>query len=153
MLAGYGMKLSRLDLPPVWLCGCMVLAWVTTIDNAPLGSTALWLGIALIALGVLLAVWAALAFWSARTTIIPREEPSALVETGPYRFSRNPIYIADLLILAGWCLAIGTILGLALLAPFGLLLHRRFILPEEATLVRHLGQPYLDYRARVRRWL
>jgi protein-S-isoprenylcysteine O-methyltransferase Ste14 len=83
----------------------------------------------------------------------PHQPPSALVETGPYRFSRNPIYLADLIILAGVALILGAPLALILLAPFHQVLLRLFILPEEAVLVRELGQPYLEFKTRIRRWI
>ena len=141
-----------LDYPPVWLIGFMALAWVISRVHAPWGDAMLWPGRALIGAGIAAALWAALAFRRARTTIVPHEDPSALVETGPYRFSRNPIYVADLVILAGWCLTCGAPLALILLVPFAWVLERRFIRPEEARLAQHLGRDYLEYRARVRRW-
>jgi protein-S-isoprenylcysteine O-methyltransferase Ste14 len=143
---------KHLNLPPVWLIGFMAAAWGLARLWAPLGEMLLWPGRGLIALGIVLIVWSGLAFRRARTTIVPHQPPSALVETGPYRFSRNPIYLADLVILAGWALGLGAPLALILLAPFREILLRRFILPEEAVLERDLGPAYLDYKARVGRW-
>ena len=120
---------------------------------APFGTALVWPGLALIAIGIALAVWSAVAFRQARTTIVPHQSPSALVDTGPYRFSRNPIYLADLVILAGAVLILGAPLGLILLVPFQQVLLLLFILPEEAVLTRELGQPYLNFKARIRRWL
>ncbi|MEM1298988.1 MAG: isoprenylcysteine carboxylmethyltransferase family protein [Pseudomonadota bacterium] len=142
-----------LDYPPVWLIAFMVLAWVFSHFHAPLGDSALWAGRALIGTGIGLALWAALAFRRARTTIVPHQPPSALVDSGPFQFSRNPIYVADLTVLAGWCFSVGSPLALALLIPFAWILHSRFILPEEARLTEHLGTPYTDYRTKVRRWI
>ena len=148
------MRLLRaVDYPPVWLALFMALGWALGELWAPLGDALLWPGRALIAAGIALAVWAALAFRRARTTIVPHERPSALVETGPYRHSRNPIYVADLAILAGWVLITGQPLGLVLLWPFARLLEARFIEPEERMLAEDLGAPYEAYCARVRRWL
>ena len=146
------MKMT-LDYPPVWLVGFMGIAWVVSQIHAPLGDGALWPGRILIGSGILLAVWAAIAFRKARTTIVPHAPPTALVDTGPFRFSRNPIYVADLVMLAGWSLAIGSPVALILLVPFGWVLRQRFILPEEARLTEHLGPPYIGYCAKVRRWL
>lgn len=146
------MKLT-LDYPPIWLIAFMAVAWGISLVSAPWGDAVLWPGRALIVLGLIIMVLAAIEFRRARTTIVPHEEPSALVETGPYRFSRNPIYAADLVILAGWCLTCGAPLALLLLFPFAWVLERRFIRPEEARLAQHLGRQYLAYRARVRRWI
>jgi protein-S-isoprenylcysteine O-methyltransferase Ste14 len=149
--------MNRLNLPPVWLAGFIAAAWGMARIWAPLGDAPgwalLWPGWALIAAGIALAVWSAVAFRRARTTIVPHQNPSALVETGPYRFSRNPIYLADLAILAGAILILGAPLALILLVPFQQVLLRLFILPEEAVLARELGQPYLDFKARIRRWV
>ncbi|MEM9140757.1 MAG: isoprenylcysteine carboxylmethyltransferase family protein [Pseudomonadota bacterium] len=145
--------LRFVNLPPVWLVAFMAAAWLIAEVHAPWGDALLWVGRAMIGASLALMVWSAIAFRRARTTIIPHLEPSALVETGPYRFSRNPIYLADLVILAGWVLSLGSPLGLLLLAPFRWVLLRLFILPEEARLTHHLGQPYSDYCARVRRWI
>ena len=119
----------------------------------PLGDALVWPGWALVAAGVALTVWSAVAFRRARTTIVPHQSPSALVESGPYRFSRNPIYLADLVILAGVALILGAPLALILLAPFREVLRRLFVLPEEVVLERDLGPVYLDYKARVPRGL
>lgn len=145
--------LRHLDYPPVWLALFVALAWFMGHVWAPLGDWGVWPGRLLIAGGVGLAVWSALTFRRARTTIVPGAEPSALVETGPYRRSRNPIYLADLAILAGFCLVFGTVAALLLLIPFWRVLETRFIEPEERVLAEHLGEGYEAYRARVPRWL
>ncbi|MFK7942883.1 MAG: isoprenylcysteine carboxylmethyltransferase family protein [Paracoccaceae bacterium] len=142
-----------LDYPPVWLIAFMGLAWGIAQVHAPFGDTLLWPGRLLIGAGIALAIWAALAFRHARTTIVPHAPPKALVDTGPFRYSRNPIYLADLVILAGWCVSLGAPLGLPLILPFWWVLTRRFIEPEEARLTKHLGTPYVEFCERVRRWL
>jgi len=144
---------KQINLPPVWLAAFIVVAWAMARLWAPLGNSLFWPGWVLVAVGVALAVWSAVAFRRVRTTIVPHQPPSALAETGPYRYSRNPIYLADLVILAGVALILGTPLALILLAPFHQVLLRLFILPEEAVLARDLGQPYLDFKTRVRRWV
>lgn len=145
--------LEAIDYPPVWLLGFVALAWGLSTVSAVFGDALLWPGRILVGLGLALALWAAWGFRRARTTIVPREAPSALVETGPYRFSRNPIYLADLMILAGVAMSLGTALGLLLVVPFKWVLERRFIRPEEAMLADRLGADYEAYRSRVRRWL
>ena len=144
--------MSKLNVPPVWLGIFMLAAWGLSKLWAPLGSGLALVGWALIVAGFALAIWSGLEFRRARTTIVPHERPSALVATGPYRFSRNPIYLADLVILAGVALAVGSPLALVLLVPFYLVLQHLFILPEEAVLEQDLGEDYLAYKAQVRRW-
>ncbi len=145
--------MKPLNMPPVWLIGFMATAWGLARLWAPLGDMLLWPGLGLVAIGIATIVWSALTFRRAQTTIVPHQPPSALVEAGPYRFSRNPIYLADLIILAGVVLILGAPLALILLVPFREVLLRLFILPEEAVLERDLGPAYLDYKTRVRRWL
>ena len=98
-------------------------------------------------------VLAVVEFRRARTTIIPRESPDALISGGIYRFTRNPIYLADALILAGAALYWGSILGLLLVPVFILLIERRFVRGEEALLQSVYGEAYENYASRVRRWL
>ena len=72
---------------------------------------------------------------------------------GPYRFSRNPIYLADLLILAGWGLILGAPLALLLVLPMLWMLREWFVKGEEEVLAERFGGAYSDYCARVRRWI
>ena len=143
---------KTLDLPPVWLVAFMGAAWMLTALWS-IGDAMLWPGRLLIAAGIGLMIWSAIAFRAARTTIVPHEEPTALVETGPYRYSRNPIYVADLMILGGWCLSLGAPHALLLIEPFRQVLLARFVLPEEALLTERLGRPYTAFCNRVRRWV
>jgi protein-S-isoprenylcysteine O-methyltransferase Ste14 len=145
--------MKHLNLPPVWLAAFIAAAFGMAEFSAPFGDTLAWPGWILIGAGIALAAWSAVAFRKARTSIVPHRSPSALVDTGPYRFSRNPIYLADLVILAGAALILGAPLALILLVPFQQVLLRLFVLPEEALLTRELGRPYLDFKKRVRRWL
>lgn len=145
--------IAKFNLPPVWLIGFIALSWLIAQVWSPLGSVFDWIGWGLIGVGLAISVWAALVFRRAGTTIIPREAPSALVSRGPYRYSRNPIYLADLVILAGVALILGSPLALLLVVPFQQVLLRLFVLPEEAILARDLGRPFLDYKVRVQRWV
>lgn len=102
--------------------------------------------------GLLMAA-AMMEFARARTTIIPRQAPAALITSGIFRMSRNPIYMADLLILAGFSLIWGSVLGLALVPALAWLLQTRFIEGEEARLEDVFGSEFTDYTARTRRWI
>ncbi|GMG82217.1 isoprenylcysteine carboxylmethyltransferase family protein [Paralimibaculum aggregatum] len=148
-----GRLAAALDLPPVWLLGFMAAAWGVARLSAPLGGWAVWPGVALVAAGLALAVWAALEMRRRGTTVMPHAMPDALVASGPFRLSRNPIYLADLAVLAGWSLALGSPHGVLLAWPLALVLEARFIRPEEARLAARFGAGFAAYRARVRRWL
>ena len=78
---------------------------------------------------------------------------AALITTGIFRLSRNPIYLADLLILTGVSLIWGKFIGLILVPLLGWVLFRRFISGEEARLREIFGEEYTAYTARTRRWI
>ncbi len=139
-----------LDLPPLWLVLCLALAWAIPPHFAHGGAAILGWGF--VALGVVLTFAAVVEFWRARTTIIPRNSPDALITGGVFRLSRNPIYLADVLVLLGLSLVWGAVLGLVLVPVFAMLLRRRFIDPEEAVLRQAFGETFEAYAARTRRW-
>jgi len=96
-----------------------------------------------------------LEFKRARTTINPfkPQNTSALVTSGVYRFTRNPMYVGLLLVVVGWCFFLCS--PLALLGPIAFVAYiTRFqIVPEERALLGKFGPSYSDYLAHVRRWL
>lgn len=111
--------------------------------------------IALAGPGLVLALAGVLAFRRARTTIHPQrpEEASALVCSGVYRFTRNPMYLGLLLVLAGWGALLGSLPALLLLAAFVAWIDRFQIVPEERALQRKFGAAFEAYRRQVRRWV
>lgn len=111
------------------------------------------LGWVLMAVAVALTVAAALAMLRAKTPVLPRRNPSTLVTSGVFSVSRNPIYLADILVLVGWCLAIGQPLAAVLAYPLYWVLDRRFAAPEERRLTALFGDEFATYASRVRRWL
>ena len=94
-------------------------------------------------------------FRRARTTINPLrpDATSALVTTGIYAYSRNPMYVGMLLMLTAWGVWLSNLLSLALVALFVLYMNRFQIAPEERSLAARFGQAFDDYRRRSRRWL
>jgi protein-S-isoprenylcysteine O-methyltransferase Ste14 len=103
--------------------------------------------------GVLVMLAAVRTMVRAHTTINPAAPVAALVTTGPFRFTRNPIYLGDTLVYSGLALALGRRGPLVLLPGVLALIDRGVIRREERYLERRFGAPYRDYRARVRRWL
>ena len=106
-----------------------------------------------VAIALSLMVAAALEMRRARTTVIPRRTPSALVTSGVYEYSRNPIYLADALLLSGLYLYWGALVAMPLVALFMQVLTRRFIVPEEARLRQIFGAEFNAYKSRTRRWI
>ncbi len=147
---------KALDLPPVWLIAMMALAWglgralpAATIDH-PAMDAAGWV---LIAAGIGLMGWCGLWFRRRQTPIMPRRQPDALITEGPYRLSRNPIYLADAVILLGWITLIGAPLALVTLPAFAAIMNRRFIAGEEAVLRENFADEFDAWRRTTRRWL
>jgi len=110
-------------------------------------------GNAFMVAGFVIAVLAAREMFRARTAILPGEKAAALVQSGVFTLSRNPIYLSFILFMVGLGLALANI-WLILLAPFLLLyLQERVVKREEAYLAARFGPQFFDYRKRVRRWI
>ena len=96
---------------------------------------------------------AALQFKKAETAIKPFERSSALVTGGVFRVSRNPIYLAMIVIQIGAAFGFGTLVTFFVPPALAWLLSRKFIKREEAMLSQTFGAEYDRYKSRVRRWL
>lgn len=149
----------ELRVPPPLVAGVIaVLQWLAArllpAANFTLPAKAA-LAIALVASGLCLGIVALLQFRRARTTHHPMkpEEASALVIAGVYRFTRNPMYLGVLLILAGWAAWLANIAAFVLLPAFVAYLNLFQIRPEERVLEARFGAAFADYRRSVRRWL
>jgi protein-S-isoprenylcysteine O-methyltransferase Ste14 len=110
-------------------------------------------GIVVIALALGLAAWGALLFRRAGTGIVPFSPATALVTRGPYRFTRNPMYLGMAGTLLGAAILLGSLTPFVVIPAFMAVIAERFIAREEAMLEQAFGSAYLDYKARVRRWL
>jgi protein-S-isoprenylcysteine O-methyltransferase Ste14 len=108
---------------------------------------------AFVALFAVLMAWSFLWFARQRTTIIPNKPAKALVLDGPFRLTRNPLYLAMALLTVGVGLWLDTWWVLILLVPAVVLVDRVVIAREEAYLRRRFGAEYDAFSARVRRWL
>ncbi|TCP62423.1 protein-S-isoprenylcysteine O-methyltransferase Ste14 [Rhodovulum bhavnagarense] len=150
-----GWLIHRLELPPGWMMGLAAIAWAQA-KVLPLHILGLFgdiAGGALVLAGLAVSGWAALHFVLERTSLIPRTKPNTLVTGGIYRFSRNPIYLADTAILLGLILYWDALLCLPLVPLYMKIIERRFIRREEAVLREHFGVEFEAYAARVRRWI
>ena len=109
---------------------------------------------ALVASAALIGISAARALGRAGTTISVDRPTTAIVVDGPYRYSRNPLYVTlTLLSLGLGAAALNTPWALVLLPPLVLLMQRGVVEREERYLERKFGEEYLHYKRRVRRWL
>ena len=131
-----------------------VIAWFT--PALEIGSNVRFAvgGIA-IALGALVGVQGVRMFWRNKTTISPvdLESASALVTSGVFRFSRNPMYVGFTAMLVGWAVCLAAPWALVGPVAFVLFTNRFQIIPEERVMRDKFGQAYDDYQAQVRRWI
>lgn len=143
--------------PPLLFLGCLLLGWGLGFLH-PLGlglprAPRLWLAVGLFAAALSLAAWGLLTFKRQGTTPDPNGVASALLTTGPYRFTRNPLYLGLSATLAALSLFLDSAWVLLLVPALILLLDRLVIAREEARLQVQFGEAYQAYRGRVRRWL
>ncbi len=129
--------------------------WLFALAPLPQGSAAggLWLGGAFGVSGLLLILWAGGRFIGAGTPLPPHRPTTALVTEGPYRRSRNPIYLGMALIYLGVVCATASPGALALFPAVILVMEFGVIRREERYLERRFGAPYRSYKSHVRRWL
>jgi protein-S-isoprenylcysteine O-methyltransferase Ste14 len=120
---------------------------------------ALPLGLALAAAFIGVAIWLALDgaamlhFRRARTSMVPMRPTTALVTSGPYGFTRNPMYVGMAVLYSALALSLGVILALAVLPLVIIAVDRLVIAREEPYLERKFGDQYREYKSRVRRWI
>lgn len=146
-----------LILPPAPYAAAMLAGWWLDRYVRPLpwddGAASHALGWLWAAAGLGLFAWTLWTFHRHRTTVNPYAGASRLCTDGPFRFSRNPIYLGDWLLLIGVALLLNTLWPLAFAPLVWLALRYGVIRHEEAHLEAKFGEAYRAYKARVRRWL
>ncbi len=149
-----GRLLRQWESPPTWLLLFAALLWMQArfLPVLDAGRVGIWLGGALVLAGLGLMAASLVQFARARTTVMPRETASTMLTVGVYRWSRNPIYLADALMLAGLAL-FWDAAGLLLVPVFMTVIWWRFIRGEEAGLLASFGPEFTRFAARTRRWL
>lgn len=141
---------------PVYMGLCLLagelLEWWQPVFNGP--STVVFIAgwcVQILAFGLLL--WCFAVFMRKRTTIMPANPVSTLVNTGPYRLSRNPMYLALAMIQLGIALSTANAWDFLTLAVYVLLTRLLVINPEERYLRQRFGDAYVRYCAQVPRWI
>ena len=142
--------------PPLLYLGAIALGyWLDGRRAVPFVPPGLVhpVGVALVVVGVALAISGAVTFGLARTSPNPLKPSTTVVMHGPYRFTRNPMYLGMTLATIGAAVWINTAWILVLLVPALAVMRWHVITREEAYLEEKFGEPYRDYKRRVRRWL
>lgn len=144
-------------LPPIaWALAVVAgvgLQWLRPAPLAIPSAIAPWIGGAVFAAGLALAIWSRRTLTKAGTPMETGRPTTAIAASGPYGFSRNPIYVGMLLGQIGLAIGLNNAWLLAALAPFFAVIHYGVVAREETYLERKCGDSYLAYKARVRRWL
>jgi protein-S-isoprenylcysteine O-methyltransferase Ste14 len=149
--------LKWIDIPPAWLLLAAVIAWIQG-TYYPLGLSfggywADFLGGVLVGGGILLMLLAVVEMRKHRTTVIPHREADAMVTSGIFSRSRNPIYLGDVVLLAGLVLRFDAVLSLPLVPLLLWLLEKRFVIPEENRLRVKFRANFARYCQKTRRWI
>jgi protein-S-isoprenylcysteine O-methyltransferase Ste14 len=131
----------------------LALQWVVSLPFMPASVPAGWVGGMVFVLALALFAWAIATITRAGSNVPTSMPTTTIVQTGPYRFTRNPIYLGMVLGLIGLAIAFDSLWLLMTLALFALVIRYGVITREEAYLERKFGDVYRRYRARVRRWL
>jgi protein-S-isoprenylcysteine O-methyltransferase Ste14 len=141
--------------PPLWYAAGLGAAWLLSlrfpIPITPLAHVAT--GVACIALGIAFAASAVVMFQRSKTSVMPTRPTTALVVAGPYKYTRNPMYVGFAFAYLGIALAVNWLWALALMPVVVACVHFAAIVPEERFLEERFGPDYAEYRERVPRWL
>lgn len=142
--------------PPAYLLIAVILTVVLhfafpimTVIPAP------WtlLGIIPVVVGIVINFNADQIFHKADTAVCPFESSSTLVTYGPYRFTRNPMYLGFVLVLIGVSIVMGSLTPYLMAIAFAVLMDRKFIQMEEQKLAVQFGVEWKTYKSHTRRWL
>ena len=143
--------------PPIaW--GLAVIAglefnWLVPLRFLPADLPVGWLGVVVFVLALMLGVSAVITMTKAGSNVPTNRPTTTIVKHGPYRFTRNPIYLSMFLGEIGLAIAFNSLWLLMMLVPFALVIRYGVVAREEAYLARKFDDVYRGYCSRVRRWL
>jgi len=141
--------------PLIWLVNAVISVLVHLLIRLPIMrySICLACGIVFIVLAPTLALSALRTMKAAGTNVHPSEPALALVRGGPFRFTRNPMYLALCLLQVALGFFLNDLITLLFVVPLAVIFHYGVILREERYLTAKFGEPYLQYKRQVRRWI
>lgn len=144
------------DLPPIWWIGSIGLIYgfellLPALHFVVIGQVVLSTVLMILAFGII--GWAVIWFRRKKTPIEPHHRPKALIKEGPYVLSRNPIYLAFVLLTVSFAIAFGSLLGLAIAFALWYVLDRRFARAEEGWLRQEFGAEAEAYISKTKRWI
>lgn len=143
-------------LPPVWFLLSIIVMiglhfWlpVRQLFFQPIN----YLGIVVVASGIVIILACASLFRQKQTTIVPFQESIYLLQEGLFNYSRNPIYLGMIITLIGVWIILGSLTPVFIIPTFTWLIQEMFIKEEEKMLEEKFGESYQEYQANVRRWI
>ena len=143
----------KITYPPVILL-CGLIAQIVLYFTFPvLVNLSILFGILILIIGISLVYISLRKLSKMKTTFIPDGKPEKLVKDGPFRFSRNPIYLGMLLILVGVSISLQSFSSLMISIIFGLIINFTWIKHEEKKLEDIFDSEWEEYSKRTRRWL
>lgn len=143
--------------PPLWFLSALLLG--ALIDDRVYRLLIFqndkwrWIGVVVAVLGIALVAIGRRTMIKHGTNVNPTQPTTAIVETGPFRFTRNPLYVGITLAYVGFSFLLDTWWSLFLLVPVWIVMHLFVVRREEAYLKRKFGDAYRNYCRRVRRYL
>ncbi len=148
--------MRKILLPPLILFACLG-AMIALKIYAPMGvwltGPLTYIGVALMVVGGYIPAWGVQTFKKAETNLMPYNDPDSMVTGGPFRFSRNPMYLGMLILLIGVAIILGTKSSLIVPPIFFAIINWYHIPFEESRMAAHFGDGFEEYKSRVRRWV
>lgn len=141
--------------PPLLYIGAVILvlvldwAWPVAVLPEPVGA---WVGSVLLITGLALNLWGVMTMKRARTPISPYQAVDNIIATGPFRLTRNPLYVGLDLVFLGITFLFNSLWGLLVLVPVLVVMHYGVILREERYLESRFGEAYREYCRNVGRY-
>ena len=143
------------DFPPLWTlaaigCGVLLHSIIPVSIQFPMIVN---IGIIICMMSFSLMIWCAATLYFSKTPMLPHNDAESLVTHGPYRWSRNPIYLADLILVASSALMFQTLWPILFVPVLYVILRIRFVIPEEEMLKVHFPEAFRVWSENTRRWI
>ena len=143
----------KITYPPVILLSALIIQSVLYFTYPVLLNLSIFFGIFIVLLGIILVYISLKKLSKMETTFIPDGQPNKLVIDGPFRVSRNPIYLGMLFILLGTAISLQSLSALLIAFVFFLIINFTWIKHEEEKLASTFNEEWKEYLAKTRRWL
>ncbi len=147
------MTLKHLNIPPAWTLVAIAAACILHFVYPLVVFNFRAIDLGLIAAGMYLIVAPVVWFKRKNTTLIPRQKPTQLISEGPFKLSRNPMYLGMVILTFGIGVSLGSIQALFPAIWLFFFLQKNYVVPEERKLREGLGQVAEDYIATTGRWI